>query len=247
LFQNGIATSIAAMCRQEVHGHERAEFQQLEKLQAQDSAQIAKNTSPVLPAEPQIVAYVEESAQSSRPVEHNHSPGLAEAQVVTVEVEADGVLNQGCTDVSWRNNPVSQANQVQIAILLNIMSFIKCIHATAFHVFIISFHIENKTCLVADEVDLGDQLWGQDIGICGDEEHDLCSGFNMADVSFDNYEDIFASTQGSTGATFLGCPSMNQDGTAASDSERSRMQSSPEAELFRPLNVRLFPSQFPTS
>jgi hypothetical protein len=83
------------------------------------------------------------------------------------------------------------------------------------------------------------QMWGQnmqDIGICDDEERDLRSGFNMADVnlSFDIYEDIFASTQGPTAATFPGCPSM-EDGTAAADLERSLMQSIPESDLFRPL------------
>lgn len=100
----------------------------------------------------------------------------------------------------------------------------------------------NKTCLVTDKVGVGDQLWGQDIGICDDEERDLCSGFNMADVnlSFDNYEDIFASPQGPPAATFPGCPSMDRDGADAGDLERSLMQSIPEAELFRPLNVCFF-------
>lgn len=93
---------------------------------------------------------------------------------------------------------------------------------------------------------LGDQLWGQnmqDIGICDDEERDLCSGFNMSDVnlSFDNYEDIFASTRIPTAGTFSGCSSMDQDDEiAAGDLERSLMQSIPEAELFRPLNVCSF-------
>lgn len=71
----------------------------------------------------------------------------------------------------------------------------------------------------------------QDVGICDDEERDLCSGFDMGDVnlSFDNYEDIFSSTQGPTAATFPGCPSMDQDG----------MQSIADAALYKPLNVRV--------
>lgn len=89
-------------------------------------------------------------------------------------------------------------------------------------------------------------MWGQnmqDIGICDDEERDLRSGFNMSDVnlSFDNYEDIFASTQGPTAATFPGCPSM-EDGTASADLERSLMQSIPESDLFRPLTVSQAPN-----
>ncbi|CAM6034199.1 unnamed protein product [Sphagnum compactum] len=44
------------------------------------------------------------------------------------------------------------------------------------------------------------QLWGQnmqDLGICkGEEDRDPCEGFSMADLSFDNYEDIFSCTQG---------------------------------------------------
>lgn len=49
--------------------------------------------------------------------------------------------------------------------------------------------LENKT----DEVGPGDQQNMQDVGMCDDEERDLCFGFNMAGVnlSFENYEDIF--------------------------------------------------------
>jgi len=114
--------------------------------------------------------------------------------------------------------------------------------------YIIAFHFENKTCVVANTVGLGDQLWVQDVGICDDEERDLCSGFDMADVnlSYDNFEDIFASTQSPTLATFAGCPSIDQDGTAAGDPEGSLMQSVPETELVKPLDVRFFHPQLPT-
>ncbi|CAN5974846.1 unnamed protein product [Sphagnum jensenii] len=68
------------------------------------------------------------------------------------------------------------------------------------------------------------QLWGQnmqDLGICkgGEEDRDPCEGFSMADLSFDNYEDIFSCTQGMSSACFddiqaeeAGCAvSMGQD------------------------------------
>ncbi|KAG0570741.1 hypothetical protein KC19_6G184500 [Ceratodon purpureus] len=206
--QKVISASAAAIGRQQVQGHERAVFQQLQKLQAQDPSQSAKTALPALPVMRQSSTNVESFpprkegsldlyaipvrvhsdqerlAQSSHPVAQTRNAGLVEAPAVKVEATALGDLNHGSADIFWRNNPVSQANQ----------------------------------------------LWGQnfqDIGICDDEERDLCSGFNMADnLSFDNYEDIFATTRGPTAATFSGCPSMEQDG----------MQSIPEAELFKPLN-----------
>ncbi|CAM6025453.1 unnamed protein product [Sphagnum balticum] len=50
------------------------------------------------------------------------------------------------------------------------------------------------------------QLWGQnmqDLGICkGEEGRDPCEGFSMAELSFDNYEDIFSCTQGISSASF---------------------------------------------
>jgi hypothetical protein len=61
----------------------------------------------------------------------------------------------------------------------------------------------------------------------------------MADnLSFDNYEDIFASIQCPTAATFSGCPSMEQDATFSGcpSMEQDGMQCIPEAELFKPLN-----------
>lgn len=76
----------------------------------------------------------------------------------------------------------------------------------------------------------------QDLGMCEGEEGDPCEGFNMADVdlSFDNYEDIFSSTQGPSTSSFdeigAGCPSMGQD--AVGNNERVHMQSIPETELF---------------
>jgi len=111
------------MGRQDVQGHEKALFQQLEKLQAQDSAQSTKSTSPVLCAKPQTVDNVEVSTQCSCPVEQNQDPGLGEAQVVKVEL--DSALNQGSTDVLLHNKPITQANQVHFAVLLSMMFSIK--------------------------------------------------------------------------------------------------------------------------
>jgi hypothetical protein len=65
------------------------------------------------------------------------------------------------------------------------------------------FHISDVLVLL-----VGQQLWGQnmqDLGLCeGEEEGDPCEGFNMADVdlSFDNYEDIFSSTQDLSSLSF---------------------------------------------
>jgi hypothetical protein len=92
--------------RQKVQGHEKAVFQQLEKLQAQGPARTTTTSLPVRPAKPQTVASVPEPASTSRSVEPNQSP---EAQAVKVELEAD---TQEATDVFWRNNSISQASQV---------------------------------------------------------------------------------------------------------------------------------------
>lgn len=114
--------STAAVGRQKVQGHERAVFQQLEKLQAQDPARSTKtSTLPVLPAKPQTVSIVEGPGQSSRPVDPTRNAAVAEPQTVKVELADDGALHQGGTDVFWRNNPISQAHQVQLAILLNMV------------------------------------------------------------------------------------------------------------------------------
>lgn len=117
-------------------------FQQLQKLQAQDPAQSAKAALPTLPAKLQSSTNVEglasrkqgssglyanpgrdrsdqELAQNSRPVLPNRSAGLVDSQAVKVEVEAPVSLNPGVTDIFWRDNPISQANQVQLVILLN--------------------------------------------------------------------------------------------------------------------------------
>ena len=84
----------------------------------------------------------------------------------------------------------------------------------------------------------------QDLGMCEGGEGDPCEGFNMADVdlSFDNYADIFSSTQGPSTSSFdeigVRCPSMGQD--AAGNNEHGRMQSIPEAELFNAINVHFW-------
>ncbi|CAM6045313.1 unnamed protein product [Sphagnum compactum] len=84
----------------------------------------------------------------------------------------------------------------------------------------------------------GPPLLAKDLGICeGEEEGDPCEGFSMADVdfSFDNYEDIFSSTQDLSSSSFdnieAGCTSMGQD------SAGEHMQSIPESELFELTNV----------
>jgi hypothetical protein len=113
-----------------------------------------------------------------------------------------------------------------------------------------SFEMKEALCRVSDEpfhisdvlvLLVGQQLWGQnmqDLGICeGEEEGDPCEGFSMADVdfSFDNYEDIFSSTQDLSSSSFdnieAGCTSMGQD------SAGEHMQSIPESELFELTNV----------
>jgi hypothetical protein len=91
----------------------------------------------------------------------------------------------------------------------------------------------------------------QDLGICEEGEGDPCEGFTMADVdlpfdkadvdlSFDNYEDIFSSTQGPSASSFEdlnpGTACSGHDG-CTDDNEHRHMQSIPEAELFKPINV----------
>lgn len=83
-----------AMGRQKVQGHERAVFQQLEKLQAQEPAR----TTSSLPAK---------TGQTPAEAPHSASPPRIrspEAQAVKVEPEAT-------TDEYWGNN---QSNQVQL-------------------------------------------------------------------------------------------------------------------------------------
>lgn len=81
----------------------------------------------------------------------------------------------------------------------------------------------------------------QDLGVCG-EVADQCDAFSMADVDlfFDNYEDMFT-CQGPSGSSFEEVSprgsSMGQE-TAPSSSKLGHMQSIPEAELFKPTNVR---------
>lgn len=187
-------------------GHEREVFQQLEKLQAQDPVRIIKSENLIAPRKPHSSTNVlekqeplnnyavpaqrhvdQELVQNSRSVAYNPEAGLVQGRVAKVEVEADGY--QRGTDGFWRNNSISQANQ----------------------------------------------LWGQnmqDLGMCEEEERDLCSGFNVPDVnlSFENYEDIFASSQAPNAATFSACTSMEADA-----GRESHMQSIPESELFRSL------------
>ena len=121
-------------------------FQQLQKLQVQDSIRIA-NLTP-LPAKLQSSTNVEgfpsrkqassldlrtislrghsdqeRLARNSRSVVENRNVGLVEVSAVKVEVGAVGSLNQGATDIFWRNNPINQANQVQFVIFFN-----NCVH-----------------------------------------------------------------------------------------------------------------------
>lgn len=110
-------------------------------------------------------------------------------------------------------------------------------------------------CILTDqEINCLSQLWGQnmqDLGICEEGEGDPCEGFTMADVdlpfdkadvdlSFDNYEDIFSSTQGPSASSFEdlnpGTACSGHDG-CTDDNEHRHMQSIPEAELFKPINV----------
>jgi hypothetical protein len=87
------------------------------------------------------------------------------------------------------------------------------------------------------------QLWGenmQDLGICKGEEEgrDPCEGFSMAELSFDNYEDIFSCTQGMSSASFddiqaeeAGCAvSMGQDSVDVKPHDQ-HVQSIPDSEL----------------
>jgi hypothetical protein len=80
----------------------------------------------------------------------------------------------------------------------------------------------------------------QDLGICkgGEEDRDPCEGFSMADLSFDNYEDIFSCTQGMSSACFddiqaeeAGCTvSLGQDSVDEKPHDQ-HVQSIPESEL----------------
>ncbi|CAM6043152.1 unnamed protein product [Sphagnum compactum] len=90
------------------------------------------------------------------------------------------------------------------------------------------------------------QLWGQnmqDLGICGGEG-DPCEGFSMADIdlSFDNYEDIFSSTQGLSSwssndiEAAARCTPMGQD--TVGENQCEHMQSIPELDLLEVNNVR---------
>jgi len=92
----------------------------------------------------------------------------------------------------------------------------------------------------------GGQLWGQnmqDLGICGGEG-DPCEGFSMADIdlSFDNYKDIFSSTQGLSSwssndiEAAASCTPMGQD--TVGENQCEHMQSIPELELLEVNNVR---------
>lgn len=87
------------------------------------------------------------------------------------------------------------------------------------------------------------QMWGQnmqDLGVCGDVA-DPCDDFSMADVDlfFDNYEEMFSSGTAPSGSTFEEMSprrsSLGQDAANGSN-EHARMQSIPEAELFKPIN-----------
>ncbi|KAH9553929.1 hypothetical protein CY35_08G038000 [Sphagnum magellanicum] len=101
------------------------------------------------------------------------------------------------------------------------------------------------------------QLWGQnmqDLGIGKGEEEgrDPCEGFSMAELSFDNYEDIFSCTQGMSSASFddiqaeeAGCAvSMGQDSVDEKPHDQ-HVQSIPESELLEATttNCRRFVSR----
>jgi hypothetical protein len=83
----------------------------------------------------------------------------------------------------------------------------------------------------------------QDLGICGGEG-DPCEGFSMADIdlSFDNYEDIFSSTQGLSSwssndiEAAAGCTPVGQD--TIGENQCEHMQSIPELQLLEVNNVR---------
>ncbi|CAK9268585.1 unnamed protein product [Sphagnum jensenii] len=89
----------------------------------------------------------------------------------------------------------------------------------------------------------GPPLLAKDLGICGGEG-DPCEGFSMADIdlSFDNYEDIFSSTQGLSSwssndiEAAAGCTPMGQD--TVGENQCEHMQSIPELQLLEVNNVR---------
>lgn len=88
----------------------------------------------------------------------------------------------------------------------------------------------------------------QDLGVCGDVA-DPCDDFSMADVDlfFDNYEEMFSSGTAPSGSTFEEMSprrsSLGQDAANGSN-EHARMQSIPEAELFKPINQVCSLAQF---
>ncbi len=96
------------------------------------------------------------------------------------------------------------------------------------------------------------QLWGenmQDLGICKGEGEvgGLCEGgFSMADVdlSFDNYEDIFSSTQDLSSSSFndihAGCTSLGQDSVTEEKNQWvANMQSITQSKLLESTNVKI--------
>jgi hypothetical protein len=96
------------------------------------------------------------------------------------------------------------------------------------------------------------QLWGenmQDLGICKGEGEvgGLCEGgFSMADVdlSFDNYEDIFSSTQDLSSSSFndihAGCTSLGQDSVREEKNQCvANMQSITQSKLLESTNVKI--------
>jgi len=98
-------------------------------------------------------------------------------------------------------------------------------------------------------MNMSQQLWGenmQDLGICKGEGEvgGLCEGgFSMADVdlSFDNYEDIFSSTQDLSSSSFndihAGCTSLNQDSVTEEKNQCvANMQSITQSKLLESTN-----------
>ncbi|CAK9273734.1 unnamed protein product [Sphagnum jensenii] len=93
-------------------------------------------------------------------------------------------------------------------------------------------------------------LWGcaEDLGICKGEGEvgGLCEGgFSMADVdlSFDNYEDIFSSTQDLSSSSFndihAGCTSLGQDSVTEEKNQWvANMQSITQSKLLESTNQR---------
>eukprot|EP01018_Ginkgo_biloba_P025206 Gb_06394 [translate_table: standard] len=97
-----------------------------------------------------------------------------------------------------------------------------------------------------------DQLWGphmQDLGLC--EDGDPCDGFNMSDVdlTFENYEDIFAGSQDQSESLFedvgAACSSMEKDVSVADSS--GHIESAAEASSVGPVGCLLPSSHIPGS